>query len=365
MHTKFAEWLNITNPNPSEDLINKRSASITAYLAEADATNALEIIRIFFKKPVKNQDIKESFLKHFTDQDTSFLKKDADVQLLAGITIAELLENKKGTLADTVALAVSCISFQEMIRDLIVPDILDACRTYLHQRSDSLRNILTLPALNPQKVPVETKDIQAKINESSSDYAGQIAEIVKTLPKIGTSSEKAVSALASQITTTVTSLSRALDLQREETNMLWWVFGGYSGDLDVPFVDLGPAIPIIGAKELSTLTRVIPGPVSIKALLRKIVDESQLQADITIESSLNACKPEWLQSWINQREIKGIGDICYIHYAGQTSKELGQANTWTDLFNKQAPVKANDTLDPIKLALQVYREASLLKLLGI
>jgi hypothetical protein len=150
------------------------------------------------------------------------------------------------------------------------------------------------------------------------------------------------------------------DLRQEESDILWWLFGERSRDLDVSFGELKvPAGCLIGAKEIADLTRVLPGSFGVEAYLYKMLRlaHPKLDTSVTLSDTVFACPQEWLKQLVTLQGLDGVADLCPVHLAAQKSVEAsGKKTAWHVPFQTASGLKAAMKLTPIDLALQAYRE---------
>jgi hypothetical protein len=114
-------------------------------------------------------------------------------------------------------------------------------------------------------------------------------------------------------------------IQDEELELLWWVFGERSDDLNQPFKDVPVKVqPLVFAKELASATKFLPGPASIKSLLSRAgLKDNQ---KVTIPDAVNACDAGWLVSLAAQSDISTL--VQPIHFAIRRKLETGDEASW-------------------------------------
>ena len=79
------------------------------------------------------------------------------------------------------------------------------------------------------------------------------------------------------------NLERVLAVTAEETNILWWIFGGRSRDTHEAFEEIADeVIPFVAAKELADLTTLLPGHVAICAFADRVSQTGRAKAPQTV-----------------------------------------------------------------------------------
>src|SRR5205085_2233156 len=104
-------------------------------------------------------------------------------------------------------------------------------------------------------------------------------------------------------------------MRQEESNVLWWLYGAQSRDLEVPFVTLKSAASIVLGKELADLAGTLPGPYAARAFLDKAVREAGFSNEVTLSDSVNSCLQDWRSSVAQVPELKMVDDLCPVRFA--------------------------------------------------
>jgi hypothetical protein len=171
-----------------------------------------------------------------------------------------------------------------------------------------------------------------------------------------TLSAEATSAALAEVVGIVKSLaSSATDfaaIQDEELQMLWWLFGGRSTDMDRAFdaIDAN-AQPLVLAAELAGMTKFLPGPVSTKAILSRA---GVKEGECTVPATVNACDAQWLARLVEGREPSPITQP--IHFAVKRKLETGDDNSWVAGWSGVVGIDAGHALPALTLANLFYRE---------
>lgn len=189
---------------------------------------------------------------------------------------------------------------------------------------------------------------------ASNDWANASTGLNTSGAEINT----AIQQLSRQLINVTNSFARTLRQQDEELQMLWWLTGGRSEDLDVPFDSVkGDKQALILAKELADHTTVLPGPASIPALLSKAGLNSQ--GKVAVVDAIAACEQSWLTRLIDNIEPSPI--VHPIHFGITRQLEVGQGMDWVANWAGVTCLKPDLELPPVALGTLFYRERLLLK----
>jgi len=147
-------------------------------------------------------------------------------------------------------------------------------------------------------------------------------------------------------------LVRQISLGNEELQMLWWLIGGHSSVSDAPFTKVDSALrPLAFGKELGELTKVSPGPASVKALLSRagIADEV-----LKVSDTVNAADMGWIKEVTKSPRVSPV--TTPLHFALEKRAEVGSDDAWPPLWVSMTGLPAEASISAIKLAELFYRE---------
>lgn len=360
MHRDFADWYRAATVDLRTVDLEKRWQAIENLEPSLDSRKALDLVRMYFGRPAKESKFVEDFRSAFKTADPTFPMRgnDLELQILAGGTIVHVLEKRSGQIADCAALAMVTADYYGKRAGRRAVDLIEHAVTCLAKRSEELRRFegeLAFSAPNPwQKEQLDTL-VQA-FNEGNVPALGE--HVVRGLKSLE-------SALGKLATRTRDAQNQLLKLQRrheEELDILWWVFGGYSRDLDKPIAELTtPGVCIILGKELADLTRFVPGPLAARAFLDKMLSYVNGAAEsATLKEAVNGTPKEWRIGWLGNSDLVA-DDLAPVLLAVKASLTTEGEETWIPVFEKAAGIKANRKTTMIDLAEQVYRECLLFR----
>jgi hypothetical protein len=342
MHRFFADWYRLAKIEPKEEFLEKRWKGIESMVDSSSVNLALDVVRLFHGKPPNDSEFFEKYRDFFQKADTTFPMRNNDHELvvLAGGSIARFLE-VSGGLADKVALATACAACQGLAPERPLPEIIDIARNYIEKRSVTIRS---------------HREIQ---HFTAADFglAGQPAP-----PPTVDVLQTAIQKLISSANNAINELDRSLQIEREESNILWWLFAEHSNDMNCRIADMKlPVVSIISGKELADLTAFLPGVFSAEAFLDKMLRFANKKLkEITLREAVSNTPGEWKNKWIREKEFGIVKDLCPVHFALSESVQAGQ-EAWVTIFENSSGITTDKPISPVRVALQVYQESLLLK----
>ncbi len=320
MHSDFSEWFRAAGMEPHADELQKRWVGVDAF--EVDSEEVVSLVEIFFGF----FDGQDSFLaelrKVFQDADASFRMRDNDRELsvLAGAILVAVMEEGSTELGDLTALALVACAAQNLRATPCVPDIPERAAKHLARRTVSRGE------LDPDE-------------ESTADE-NQLQ---------------------------VNQLQRNLDVVREETNVLWWVFGESSRDTNERWSEYAvPQVTLMAGKELANLTRIAPGPASASALLDRVIKFSKAKppAQIAVKDAIADVPLDWRQKYLKDNYDDALANLCPVSHGIKLSVDLAEGNAWVPALASSIKVQREAKIAPHLLGYQVYIECLLASMLS-
>ena len=368
MHKSFADWYRAAGVEPTDDLLTKRWAGIEKFTDSLNAAGALDAVRVFHGLTPTIPGFLDAFREPFKTADVAFAMSGNDLELglLSGVSAVSIIEGRAGTLADVTALGMVCADYSGSRRMESFPSFVDKARQYLLDRSAALRVMAHEVTLEPPDINRAAKEYLVVRTQNGGvelqsrgmmDLAATAEAIKETLV--------AFNAFAQSSTAAVGALNERLQLLREECDIFWWVFSGYSRDLDGPFGELAPeVVPLVAAKELADLIAVPPGPVSARAILDRVLRSRGSQpAKVTLADAIREAPGEWLDTWATSETVTKHGDLCPTLLSAQRSTEVRSPDAWIEAVEELTGVSTRVARGAVDLALQSYYEHLLVHLI--
>ncbi|PSH02618.1 MAG: hypothetical protein CXZ00_16510 [Acidobacteria bacterium] len=268
MNPSFGEWYRKANIQPRHEDLLARSQAIEVFTKNVDKNTIAELIRCFVGIPARDVTVIARFVEQLLATDTAFPTQNnaLELQVLCGAALASVLEHSSHV-ADTAALLLISAAAPSFRKAPVVPDIVRNAQTYLMARSAAVRKL----DARPNVVGAEHDQlIEAVKAACATNQAVQLQQPLDTMLKGLNDTLNKVASLAEQATRV---LERSDNLLLEESNIVWWVFGGHSRDTGKRFSELPPGFAaVLAGKELADITRFIPGPIAAPAYLDKQLD---------------------------------------------------------------------------------------------
>ncbi|MEK7391773.1 MAG: GTPase-associated system all-helical protein GASH, partial [Fibrobacterota bacterium] len=237
MHKNFGEWYREVSLPCTDESLRKRWAGIESWVKSIFGNDEalFETVRIFRGLPERTS--REEFLEAFRKQDATFAHRDNthEQQVLAGAALVHCLSvykkmDEEGRVRTVVlvATAVEASGLSAVGISKTLVELANEVRTGLHSIAQELR----------RRRKFETILLNS---EEESVFKQTIATNVGDHILLRASFEKAFQTLLNAVNRSETALDNAahgLRCADEETNILWWLAGGSSKDLHMPWSTL-------------------------------------------------------------------------------------------------------------------------------
>jgi hypothetical protein len=379
MHPMFADWYRLADLKPDAGTLDKRWIAIGAVQQGASLAEWLDIVRLFVGRPHKEVVHAGRFIERFKAADPLFplVKNALEVQVLAGVAVMNLLEEPSDT-ADAVALAIVCVDCRGKGAHGPIADVLVTAQKYLAEEALRIREA-NEPALNSvTSIPIpddpfeDIADISLPAARSDWQVIDRHFATNQTWSNAFLNAVRAMYTSVAEMAQAMNSSLKKVTEPRddfpvralyEEINILWWLFGERSRDLDIALKDVGlPAACVVAAKELVDLTNLLPGPVAIRSILGKALSTTgKLPSAIKLQDAVNKSPRDWRERWVVELDAAAVLDLTPVLRAVARSTETDEPDAWVAAYNKGATVKSDLALAPLDLANQLYDEGLLVR----
>jgi len=350
MHRDFPRWHAAVAVGNETEHRNARWAAVHAIAEKADASMVEALVRLTFAtKQLPSARTLSKIHEAYREADDSFDPSSAarEMQVLAGACLAVLLE-ANGDSAAIAALSVATASLGGGRTAKLPMDLPVLAEAAIERLADANRERPSLSGLISAEPPkFDFEAAVTKTKEQNWESIGQAFTLV------GTSMRAALKALATRQTNATRAVDRLIRVQDEELQMLWWLTGARSIDLDCAF-DAVPAAaqPLVFAKELADDTAFLPGPRSIKPLLSRAGLKERKK--LTVAAALAAADATWLSSLPDESDPSPVTQP--IHFAIKRHMEAGGGDTWVPNWAAVIGVDAGRQFSTLSLGTLFYRE---------
>jgi hypothetical protein len=343
-----AEWHTLSKLQATDEVLTKRCGAFDIIIAKNEIKFWLDIVRLYLGIKVNNENV-TFFISTLQTADDSIprMKIEKLVKSLAGIAILckieaadTKVEEPKKEGQETDAAKTAEVNHKETV--------LVFC--------SALRNAIFFGQYKADKTPVFEK-INLFLNEfGHEDRINNVdeheEEIESALERISEEEESITDEENITILKATDSLIKAVKLQGEEINVLWWIFGGYSELAKEYFNTISiQKMCVIAAKELNDLSRFTTEFYAAQPILRKIITLSK-DADksktLTVKECVDSITQEFKNTLLNEKVSSTIDELTPCLFAIKNSGNKG--------WEKSLSFDITKKLDPSAISMQFYRE---------
>ena len=352
MHPDFPRWHNSVELGSDKSRQELRWAGLSDLVKATKTNEDVEaLIRLAFKSRQTAKSVQiEKIRKAFYEPDRTFEMggNDRELQVLTAATLAILMMQDSNVGAEA-ALATTTASLAGGRKPDLPMDLSILAKGAIDQAAGTNRKRPDLAAycrLSAGNIDFGKAGKRAKEQPDGEGFA-------EALTLAATAVKGAFGKMIRQHTSLALALTRILRVQDEELQMLWWLTGRRSFDLDCTF-DAVPleARPLVFAKELSASTEFLPGPASVKGLLSHAgLEDSE---KIMLSRVINAADATWLRTYMPEYEPSPVSTP--IHYGIKRQLETGVGDTWIDGWAAAVGVDKNFAVSPLMLGFLFYCE---------
>jgi hypothetical protein len=365
MHANFPDWYRSAQVSADATLLAKRWSGVEELTRQPTGDLMLMLLRLFAVPNTPESAATPAFRQPFKTHDPAFLMRDnlQEVRVLAGAVLRIIIDaaGKAGSnAADLAALGLVAASYSKRASVLSEPDHLRAAQTYIVERARSLRSSSDDPQLEKTTYPRERYDAHLKQPLAANGGLPTLQEpLFAALSELQTTALTAASKALSR-------LQRAMDVQGEELDVLWWLQSSFSRDLTIPFASLPKeAAPILLPSEVADLVIFTPGPAYGESVvlqaLRVTIGADISTATHSLARSVNATPRDWRQKQVDKEDLPKVGSLCPILFALHSSLLTDTDETWQPVFAKACDIDSTIAIPASDIALQVYRERMFLQ----
>lgn len=364
MRDEFPVWMREFELGSDADARQRRWDGVINVTSKAEKGTIESLVRLAYKsvtraKPNSNSltEIVEAFRQ--ADPERPVDASGHEIEVLAAICLVVLIDsNEDQELATATALALASASMCGARAPNLPMDLADIASVQLRELSET--NNLRPEFSRYLDVPAPSLSFDNAVKQfQAAPNADGFAAAMKIV------AESTTNVLKTQLRNqkrAFDATSKTMEMQDEELQMLWWLIGGRSWNLDCPFEEVNAeARTLVLAKELADETNIYPGPVSILGLLsRAHVGE----AETSIPKAVMAAE-SGATNWLNEL-LEHIGDdepssvTLPLHLAIKRQIEAGRGETWVAAWAGATGIPVDFTCTQLKLAEHFYRECLLI-----
>lgn len=377
-HPEFASRLKAANLFEDGPFYALRWTGVSEYSGNVDIPRAVDLVQLLAGSadgatllPASRP---EGFREALSAADPGFASGNnaLELGLLAGFVLTRLWDDRKieSDVADAAALAVITWNFwgradgtpaEAFVRDAVA---------YRERRSVEMSELTTVAVL-PRAARVSAANFAAAVTAAASQSWAAMSAAFNEIAA-------AVNALANGQDELLDHMTRALQSQREESNVAWWVLGEYSRNFDIHIGALSPSgAPIILGKELGELAPTPPGSYSARAILDRMLKihrasinpatrpknaagktVSDKATRVSLLDMVNAADRDWRAAWTEDLLSASLaGPLTPVMTAIKQSMAVDGATEWVPQYTKSTKgIDPRLPFDPLTVAVQTYNE---------
>jgi hypothetical protein len=341
----FADRYAEAGITPSAAIIEMRQASAERIGKDIAKPRVLDLVSSYYG--LEGVDL-TWFRDEFAQEDGSFslINNARECAVLAGAILAGL--TARGNAIAILAIIAGSIGGNRVPRE--APGLVAEARAAYLQHAISNRQT---GAIETKIRPVATPKLGEELQALQPDPTA----IVAMLGKVRLEEQEAIKSLTNQVNNSLSPLVLQMRLMREETQILWWLFGESSRTLNKSFRSFtAPQAAILAGLELGELTRVTTlGPVAAPAMLERVIQLVPGKATgTTIANVIDGFEASDLAKLRPPAEDL-LPRIYPLMTAIKKSIDIGQGS-WHAAFAKATGVDAKTKMSSVELASQIYVE---------
>ncbi|STR60877.1 Uncharacterised protein [Klebsiella pneumoniae] len=300
----------------------------------------------------------EWFRAEFSEEDASFslLNNEREARVLSASVLGELIDQE-----NAVAILAICAGSVKGLRQPLQS-------LWLLKNAEESFLKLAIAGRAFQEIPIKiVPTVTPKLDEeiAALGATNDWATLVTLLGKIRAEAHASAKAVATQSMGILKKIDRQAALIREESQMLWWLTGGYSRVFNRSFTTFSTQQAALAAAiDLGALTNSSEfGPVAIPAMLERVI--------LTAKKGRGA-QPKELSAAIDSFSVEELRclkapstlppKLAPISTAIELAEVIG-IGSWYAQFKSRTGLESSIQLESLPLAEQLYREYLLGRLL--
>lgn len=354
----FFTWMKEFSLGDAGAVMTQRWQAVEKFAEGADGSDVEALVRLALaSKHPASSDRAKALEQAFRDEGQNFTAKDnaRELQVLAACCLIKIAEDTDNDSAVTAALAMATASIAGLRRLTLPVDLLQAATAALGELVCGTARRPEIPAAGVPYKPLFESSVQKA--KAQPDMNG----LIEGLTQAGNAVTAAVNQNQAKTQKAISALTKRLDQQDEELQMLWWLIGERSEDLNCSFAAIPElARPLVLSKELADHTLLPPGPPSVHALLSRA--KLSGNGKVVLADAVAAAPYDWLKTHAVAQEASPVTQP--LHFAILRQLETGPGKDWVAGWAAATDLPKDVALAPLTLAELFYRERLLTRLFG-
>lgn len=356
MHPSFGDWYRLVELEPRGDTLEARWKGVATVAKTDDENTVLDLVRLALGRAPRRAGFLPEFQEAFRASDAAFPMSGNALELnvLSGSAWAHVLE-RADSLSDLAALAMYSATFQPGPLERLQEQFRALARNYVISRGSAIRR--GEPWTSPKVSKVKIDQVVEPFTQALR--GNQFANAATTFPPVVERIEDAIKEAVNVVRAAAVHLEGSLAIQREQSEIAWWILGEYSRDLDVHVSQLSVAAACLTiGKELADLTNKLPGPVSARAILDRMLRNAKQKqtGKVGIDEVVNASDRARRAAWTADLRTSSVEDLVPLHFGVFKSLETDGDDDWMPAFRKATGLTTKMGWSAVDLAEQFYAE---------
>lgn len=343
-------WLRVLEVIPNASTQEKRRVGIEALLKQAMRADVETMIRLGLKtKQSPSTEAIARIRQPIKTADDSFhnYANDRELQILCAAALAELLR-RHGDIPAVAALGLSTATILGVNKPDLPFDLAEAAEFAILAQAETRRRRPDFGKLLSAAFP------QAEFDKVAAAFNPvDLNNVAPALTALVDAVRASHNALLQRCNDGLDAASAFINLQDEELEMLWWLLGERSTEMDRPMAKVSrEERPFVLGKELADMTLHSPGPPAMKSLLgRGGAKESDR---VTIPACVNACDVDWLKRLVDGADPSPV--TRPLHLAIKRKLETGDDESWIAGWAAATEVNREQKFSALQVGMLFYRE---------
>jgi len=362
MLEKTFEWEKLVHPKPTDAMVTTRQAIvgsvISAFDTDTDIESACDLVGASLtglNAKITSDVEYASYLAETTREHRAAFPSDLaenaqDLQLTASIAVGELLARKpaEGRWQDPIVALAALVVATPQLRTVADGRHLANIQKHLLAESSA---ILVRRAKRVRIRPQFAADPFAEFSPPS-----EVAGFWKSFRPI--------------LQKTLQTLASASEIDREELEVLWWIYNGTSMTMSKPFSELSPYEAAFAASLELTDRAMCPAHASLKSVAHGLVTrvDKKTSTGKTLKAIVSECSNDLMAALVpKSSEVNPIVQHCPkllpLTWVAMKVTDAGVAKGWESEFELRTGLRASLKLTPATIVEQIWAERTAQRLL--
>ena len=353
-HERFLKLYSEVSMGDDDSRREARWLGIETMVPNLSFENLETLFQLSFEgRTTPNSQVVAELFEPFYEEDPTFevTNNEREVQVLAATSIVVLMDDLDAQLGNEAALGATTVAMFGQRKFNLPQDLATLGEHAIRKRGEAIR---TRPKVYKVQRSKTTKLDMELVRDRLYAQGFNEDRVAEVFSEFGTTVQSRFTTVENRHRDAMQSLEYYLDIQDEEMEMLWWLIGEYSSTYSCPFARIpSNARPLVLSIELAKMTKFLPGPTSINALLSRggLLNRKK----VGVVEVVNAVRDDWLQEQVSTKISSAL--TTPIHEAVKRRLETGKGEAWVAGWAAVTKLPKTLQLTPLQIGIQFYREA--------